>query len=392
MKFRFLPVFVLVLVLVILVGCSSTNSGSNPRTGYIYVVTQGDKKVHSYSVSLDNAALDEIGTAADTGTTPAAILLSSDGKSAYVLNTDDATISTYSIGSDGTLKAAGSPVATGVRPTAFALDSSGGFLFVANQGDPQSPGSDSISIYTVSGTTVTAAGNVTFPETRTPAGIAVVGNYVYVSNLTGQTFTSGSVSAYQFDTSAHTLSELGSSPYAVGVAPTGLLASLATTANPGRGNFLYVANTGSNSISAFAICALPSQTCVTPDGTLAPVAGSPFSAGLGPVSMAVALDGSYLFAVDRQSNQISQYKASTGTGVLTAGSPAAVSSGVNPTGMVVLQGSGTATDSQDYAFAVNVGAASVTRFSYVRNVGVLAAAGTALTTQGQPIAVAGKVQ
>jgi DNA-binding beta-propeller fold protein YncE len=178
----------------------------------------------------------------------------------------------------------------------------------------------------------------------------------------------------------------------VGIAPTGLLAALATTSNPGRENFLYVANTGSNTISAFSVCALASQNCVTPDGSLTPVAGSPFSAALGPVAMTLALDGSYLFAIDRQSNQISQYKASTGTGVLTISSPAAVSSGVNPTGMVVLKGSGTDTDSLDYAFVVNVGAASLTRFSYVRNVGTLGTAGTAVTTQGQPMAIAGKTQ
>ena len=61
-----------------------------------------------------------------------------------------------------------------------------------------------------------------------------------------------------------TLNEISGSPYATGTGPTGV------TLDP-TGSYVYVANKGSNNISAFTLTAA--------SGKLAAIAGSPFSSG-----------------------------------------------------------------------------------------------------------------
>ena len=79
----------------------------------------------------------------------------------------------------------------------------------------------------------------------------------------------------------------------------------ASTAN--NVEVLYVGNEGSNNISAFLI---------NSDGTLTGVTNSPFSAGLGPVAIAIAPSKNFLYAVDQNSNQVSAYRINTGNGAL----------------------------------------------------------------------------
>lgn len=68
-----------------------------------------------------------------------------------------------------------------------------------------------------------------------------------------------------------TLNEISGSPYATGTGPAGV------TLDP-TGSYVYVANKGSNNISAFTLTAA--------SGKLAAIAGSPFSSGgTGPIAM-----------------------------------------------------------------------------------------------------------
>ena len=120
----------------------------------------------------------------------------------------------------------------------------------------------------------------------------------------------------------------------VGTAPSGM----AITPD---GGFLYVANSGSSNVSGFAVCNQIVTSCsvpTSPDGTLTPVSGSPFSAGLGPSAIAVAFSGKFLFVVDRQSNQVSEYKLATGTGELTPNTQATISTGGTPTSIAIRAG------------------------------------------------------
>ena len=87
---------------------------------------------------------------------------------------------------------------------------------------------------------------------------------------------------------------------------------VACVANP---QFLYVANGGDNTISAFSLNAST--------GALTPVPGSPFAAGTSPSSIAVNAAGTFAYATNSGDNTVSAYAINTSTGALTPvpGSP-----------------------------------------------------------------------
>jgi 6-phosphogluconolactonase (cycloisomerase 2 family) len=89
--------------------------------------------------------------------------------------------------------------------------------------------------------------------------------------------------------------------------------SFALMAGSLQAEFAYVANDGSNNISAYHIAE---------NGALTPVAGSPFIAGSAPRSVAVDLLGRFVYVANFSSSDISAYRIAP-NGALTAvsGSP-----------------------------------------------------------------------
>lgn len=86
--------------------------------------------------------------------------------------------------------------------------------------------------------------------------------------------------------------------------------------------FAYVANSGGdNNISAYSIN--PST------GVLTEIKGSPFPAGIDPISMAVHPNGKYIYAVNYESHNISAYFINPLTGALSPvkGSPFLINAG-----------------------------------------------------------------
>ena len=80
-----------------------------------------------------------------------------------------------------------------------------------------------------------------------------------------------------------------------------------------RAEFVYVANAGSNNVSAYSI---------GPNGALTPVAGSPFPAGSDPRSLAVDLFRRFVCVANALSNNVSVYRIGANGGLtLVAGSP-----------------------------------------------------------------------
>jgi 6-phosphogluconolactonase (cycloisomerase 2 family) len=280
----------------------------------------------------------------------------------------------------------------------MAIDPGGKFLFVANEGsfDLTRPGAQpgSVSVFSINGTSLKAVAGSPFetelPGTATGTGptavvVSASGNFLYVAN----NFTN-TVGAFKIDSSGK-LTPLGASPYTVGLAPSGL------GVVPG-GGFLYVANSGSNNVSAFAICDKVTTSCVnpnSPDGTLTAVPGSPFSAGLGPVAIAADPSFDFLYVVDKQSSEISEYSFAPGSGVLTALSTPSISTGQTPVSLVVIAGTtgtnlgNTLTNPTDFVFVSNNGASTVSAFSLSTTSGVLTPLGQATTIAGgNPSAVA----
>jgi DNA-binding beta-propeller fold protein YncE len=323
---------------------------------------------------------------------PSAMLLAPSGSTLFIANSASDNISTYAVNSNTSLTAGSSTSPTGMTPLAMATDSAGHFLFVANQGLQVDPASGTISVFSIqNGSLTEVAGSrfrvadVSASSGTGPAAIAVTpdGKFLYVANQ-----FDGTVTGFSVDTTSGALTR--GSTLLVGTAPSGM----AITPD---GGFLYLANSGSSNVSAFAICNQVVTSCsvpTSPDGSLTPVAGSPFSAGLGPAAMVAAPSGKFLFVVDRQSNQISEFKIATGTGVLSANTQASISTGSTPAGVAVRLGTTVVAATQgttDYLYVTNLAASTMTSYSFDSTVGLLGlVSSTPVVTGGQPSAVATK--
>src|SRR5262249_8522770 len=149
------------LPLAALMSCS--NSTNVKTTGYVWVATSGDQKLSVFAVSLGSGATSPVGSQVATGAQPSAIAMTPDRKLLFVANATDNTVAIYTINSDQSVKPAcasaqGCTTATvpsGLTPVALAVDPAGKFLFVANQGTFVDPTSGTISVFSISGTTLT---------------------------------------------------------------------------------------------------------------------------------------------------------------------------------------------------------------------------------------------
>lgn len=88
------------------------------------------------------------------------------------------------------------------------------------------------------------------------------------------------------------------------------------------GNFVYIPNTSTNSISVYTI---NSNT-----GALAAIADSPFTTGSTPHRVAVDFTGNFLYVVNADSDNVSAYSINSSTGVLTEITGSPFSTGNNP--------------------------------------------------------------
>jgi len=193
---------------------------ASPTAGFVYVSDGASGTISIFSVS-GSGTLTEIAPALSigAGATVAGIAIDSKGQFLYATDSANNKIASFSIAAGGGLTpVAGSPFAAGTKPVSVAVDSTASFLYVANQG-------------------------------------------------------SNNVSA--FKTSGGALTEMSGSPYAViTTGSVGTPQPIFLTVDVSN-KFLYVANLGTSSISAFGVNAA--------DGTLAPLTDSPFQQAIQPL-------------------------------------------------------------------------------------------------------------
>jgi len=114
--------------------------------------------------------------------------------------------------------------------------------------------------------------------------------------------------------------------------------------------FLFVANSGANTISVFNIAS---------DGTLT-ISGTPTPAGSGPRGMVLDPSGQYLLVTNTVSNNISVFSVNSGTGALTAvGSPVDANNG--PTEILI-------TPSGKFVYVTNPSIGFITAFTFAAGV------------------------
>lgn len=192
------------------------------------------------------------------------------GKFAYVANNSDYTIDAYSIDpTTGALKAVGTPITDGAGTTSG------------------------------------------------PAAVSLAPNGKWAYSATDNGLH---IYAYSIDQTAGGLTQIGG-PVATGFATGMAFPDIAVDAASAH---LYVASAGDGKVAGFAIQS---------DGSLQPLAGSPYTAGAGASAIpAFSPNGKFLYVMDRAANAVSGY-AIQGDGSLLpiAGSPFSI--GTTPAGI-----------------------------------------------------------
>ena len=364
----------LVLVILPLAALLSCSSSTNVNTtGYVWVATSGDQKLTVYAVNLGSGAASRVGDQVATGVQPSAMAMTPDRKVLFVANASDDTVAIYTINSDQSLKPAcassqsctTATVPTGDDPVALGVDPAGKFLFVANQGTFVDPTSGTISVFSISGTTLTEVSGSPFPTevlgdvTGTgPTGViaAPAGSFLYVTNQFNNT-----VERFTYDANSGALT-LPPTRYTAGTNPAGMAFSRCagfTTATSlcaaADGNNLFVANSGSNNVSIFAACIQVSPACANADGSLIALSSSPVASGISPTSFIINPVANFVYVVDSGANQISQFQYNSSSGGLTALSTPAVSTSSSP-------GAGGMTSDGSFLFVPDRGTSTMSVF------------------------------
>ena len=397
---RKLPLLALLMSAILMwSGCFNSSPPSGlTNTSFVWVATQGDQMVRTFTISLEDGQIFPVGNNGNpvpTGVQPMQMASTPDGSTLFLANAGG-TVTAYTVGKDGSLTAAGSPVSAGQNPVALAVDPTGKLLFVANQGTLSDATSGTISVFSISGANLTEVTGSPFATEIAgdtsgsgPSALAVApaGNYLYVANK----FTN-TVESFSFN-SSDALTLIGS--YNAGVAPAGMafsrcagISAAAPTATcpAADSDSLFVANSGSNDISIFSACIQVSANCTTPDGTLSQISGSPVTAGVGPATIVVNPAANFVYVVDEGSSQISEYTYKPASGALTAlGSASCGTSAF--AGSITSNVSNTTTTSNWMAVSNN-GAASLSVFRVAATDGKLNALSSGqYSVQGQPSAI-----
>lgn len=276
-------IFAVLPGLLLLTGCpgggdgtgGSFTLGSTSPSTIVYVANQGSNDVSAYTINATTGALTAVaGGAVAAGATPNAVAVSPNGAFAYVANGGSNNVSAYTINATtGALTSVGAAVAAGTTPSAVTVSPNSSYLFVANQG------SNDVSVYTInSGTgalTALAGGTGNpFATGTTPVGVTITPNgaFVYVANS-----GSNNVWAYTVNVGTGALTALAGgvgNPFVAGTTPSGI------TITP-NASFVYVANGGSNNVSAYTLDSGTGALTALAGGT-----GNPFAAGTTPSGVA----------------------------------------------------------------------------------------------------------
>ena len=351
-----------ILSLALLNGCSSSTTPVS-GSGILWVATQGDQMVRTFSVNEGTGQGTAVGHGIASGAQPSAMAMTPDRKILFVANVDDSCstnpvtycnrVRAFSVNqSDGSLSALGSPLQIGGAYSTpqgmqmgLSVDPTGALLFVTNEGNAGVLGQSgtvagTVSILAISSSGLPAQDNP-FPSAdpgditgNGPSAVvaAPAGNFVYVVNQFTNTIT-----AFSYGSNGQSLNFLAA--YSVGTNPAALAFSRCAAGKSGNSACatadsasLFVANSGaSNNISVFNACIQVTPSCPAADGTLQEISGSPFAAqGLGPTSIIVDSQIDFVYVVNKLSNDIAQFRYGANSGALTPLTPATISTGSSP--------------------------------------------------------------
>jgi 6-phosphogluconolactonase len=254
----------------------------------LYAISESDGTVSA----VDPNTL-AVRTTVATGSGPAHVAVHPGGAFLFTSLYDGGATVTHPIAADGTVKARTDTrkQGSGSHAHEVVVDPTGQYLLAMDLGR------DSVFIYTLTGTRLTLARQVTFPAGTGPRHLAFHpnGTYAYLAGENGNNIT---VCAWRNGT----------------LAPGQVLpaATAAVTNYPGEivtspdGRFVYVSNRGANTVGVFTVSA---------DGaTLTPLA-APTCGGDWPRNLALTPDATWLYVANQNSGSITWLPVDPTTGI-----------------------------------------------------------------------------
>jgi 6-phosphogluconolactonase (cycloisomerase 2 family) len=291
-----------------------------PTGEYVYVSNWASSTISQYRIQ-SNGDLAVIGTGTvGTGLFPNAVTINHADTFAYVANLGTNVVSQFKIGLDGQLAPLPVPtVPSGTAPAALRVDPTDHFAYVANFGknDPTPPpGPGTISQYSIGSdgslSPIGSTGTVASGSGPNALTIDPASKYVYVANQgdnnVGQ-YTINSDGSLTPMTPA--VVPCGTKPVGIAIDPTG--------------KYVYVANQGDGIVAGTI-----SQFSVDPTTGGLTALSTAATAGVGVSSVAIDPLGQYLYATNRGSTTVSQFKVGT-TGILAPMTSPTVTAGMHPT-------------------------------------------------------------
>ena len=372
-----------IIVAISICFCASCGNSSTAGTTSLYVAAQGSAQVFGYRSNINSGNLSSINGSPFAGSAGAtSIVIDPSHSFAFVGNIGTNDISRYSISANGTLVAMTPNQALTGTPGGMAMDPGGKFLFVTL------PTQNRISIFSMSSGNLTEVPNSPFSSDvlnlQTPVSVAVSpkSNFLYVVNQVALNQVNGSVSIFNFDSTTGVLPALNPAtpnvaaatfpPLQVGTSPTAIAVS------PG-GSFAFVTNGGTSNVDAFAVDT--GATNPTDTGNLLPVSGSPFPAGLNPVAAAIDPSGQFLYVVNQNSNTVSGFRISRTDGKLTALSNSPYNTGAAPVAIAI-------SPTNKFLYVSNNSANTISTFSIDAPSGNIGPTSATVSTGAQPAGIA----
>jgi hypothetical protein len=316
---------------------ASASTGYSPVVGHVYVndITKGTNTIGAFDRHADGTLTPEPGSpfvagGAGTGAglaSQGAIQITPDGRFLIAVDTGSNQISVLQIHRDGSLSLVPGGVVSsgGILPDSIAVH--GNLVYVANSGSGDSNYTGFRlgffgQLYPIPGSTVTLAANAA------PGDVLFNGTG---SKLVGTEVGTSQIDSFTVGFGGRLTAAPGSPFQAQGLGPFG---SEFRPTNPDQ---LFVSNAhnvgaGTGTISAFSDSF---------NGTLTPVAGSPFADDqTAPCWVEITHDGQFLFTVNTGSGEISRYQIAPdgaltllgSTPVAATGSVGAVDARLSPDG------------------------------------------------------------
>jgi 6-phosphogluconolactonase (cycloisomerase 2 family) len=257
----------------------------NPANSYLYVAGLG--VIVGYTIASDGSLTSILNASNGTGLANSEVVsmdISPDGKWLVALDSNGVGIDEFQIGSTGLLTALTSTVYTGstngpVIPSSIRFAPTGSYAAIA-----LGTGGDALFSFDKSTGALTQANTVN-PPTASSADQALVFDSTGATLYVARSGTDSGVVPYLIGSNGTVLTPAVGAPFSLGTSSNAT--GPASIVIDSKGQYLYVGNKTSNTISGFSIGTA---------GVLTTLAGSPYTSGTSVNSLGRDNSGSYIFA------------------------------------------------------------------------------------------------